>query len=387
MKVALSTIGKFHTFDLARELHAHGALAGIHTGYPQFKLRNEGIPRALIHSFPWVHSSYMAFPWKHHLSMSATRAWENWNAITFERWLESNLSDCDVYVGLSGASLRAGRKAQARGGKYVCDRGSAHIRVQEQLLREEHVLWGMPYAGVDPRNMERELAEYAAADCITVPSHFVLQSFLAQGADPSKLRVLPYGVNLTRFHPTTRPDDKRFDVLFVGGMGLRKGVQYLVQAYQELHHPAKSLTFVGAPSEALMALLKARNLWPEDARVLGHMPQADLKDIMSRSHVMVLPSIEEGLAMVQAQAMASGCPVIASDHTGSSDLFTDGCEGFIVPVRNVEILSQRLQQLADNPTLRAKMGQQALQRVSSIGGWKSYGDKAMAIYQELHSHA
>ena len=387
MKVALSTVGKFHTFDLARELHARNVLAGIYSGYPQFKLRHEGLPKQLVHTFPWVHGSYMAFPWKHHLSTSALQAWENFNARTFGRWLESRIEDCDVYVGLSGSTLRAGRKTQARGGKYVCDRGSAHIRVQDQLLREEHAMWGMPYAGIDPRNIEREEAEYAQADCITVPSNFVMQSFIRQGIPASKLRLLPYGVNLTRFHPTTRPNANRFDVLFVGAMSLRKGVQYLVQAYQQLQHPAKSLTFVGTPSHALVAMLQKRKLWPTNVRVLGHMPQSDLKNIMSRSHVLVLPSLEEGLAMVQAQAMACGCPVLASEHTGSADLYTDGCEGFTVPVRSVEALTQRLQQLADNPAARTAMGQKALQGVSKVGGWSSYGDNALSIYQSLHHHA
>lgn len=63
MKVALSTIGKFHTFDLARELYARGALSVILTGYPRFKLRNESLPQELIRTFPFVHASYMAFPW------------------------------------------------------------------------------------------------------------------------------------------------------------------------------------------------------------------------------------------------------------------------------------------------------------------------------------
>ena len=58
---------------------------------------------------------------------------------------------------------------------------------------------------------------------------------------------------------------------------------------------------------------------------------------MSRSHVMVLPSIEEGLALVQAQALACGCPVIGTRHTGAEDLFSDGNEGFIVPIRNSRI--------------------------------------------------
>lgn len=383
MKIALSTVGKFHTFDLARELHARGALSGIFTGYPRFKLRNEGLPQELIHTFPWVLGSYMAFPWKHHLSRSVVDQWEHITAITFGTWVARNLPECDLYVGLSGSALPAGKKAQARGARYVCDRGSSHIRVQNQLLREEHDLWGLPFSGIDPRVIASEEAEYDAADCITVPSGFVRSSFLSQGVPFEKIRLLPYGVNLSRFQPVAEPAAGRFDVLFVGGMSLRKGVQYLVQAYKKLNHPAKSLTFVGAPSQELIALLTSRGLWPSDARVLGPMPQTELKNLMSRSHVMVLPSIEEGLAMVQAQAMACGCPVVASRNTGGEDLFSDGHEGFIVPIRDADALATRLQQLADQPELRAAMGRRALARVQSLGGWRDYGQKAMVIYADM----
>jgi glycosyltransferase involved in cell wall biosynthesis len=113
------------------------------------------------------------------------------------------------------------------------------------------------------------------------------------------------------------------------------------------------------------------------------MPQTELKSLMSRSHVMVLPSIEEGLAMVQAQAMACGCPVVASRNTGGEDLFSDGHEGFIVPIRDANALATRLQQLADQPELRAAMARRALARVQSLGGWRDYGQKAMAIYDDM----
>ncbi|WP_158558928.1 glycosyltransferase family 4 protein [Rhodoferax lacus] len=387
MKIALSTIGKFHTFDLARELYARDALAGIYTGYPRFKLRNEGIPDTLVHTFPWVNASYMAFPWKHHLSRTTVQAWENLNALTFSRWTQSKLVDCDVYVGLSGSGLRAGLKTQARGGHYVCDRGSAHIRAQDQLLREEHDLWSVPYAGIDPRTIEREEAEYAAADCITVPSTFSIQSFLEQGVRQEKLRLLPYGVNLKRFEPVSKPPVGEFNVLFVGGMSLQKGVQYLVQAYSRIQHPNKSLTFVGSPSAALIKLLDDKGLWPTDAKVLGHVPQQDLKHIMSTSHVMVLPSIQEGFGMVMAQAMACGCPVIASDNTGGHDLFENGVSGYLVPIRNVDALAGRMQLLADHPEQQREMAHKALQQVGNIGGWSTYGDCAMRIFSELHSHA
>jgi glycosyltransferase involved in cell wall biosynthesis len=87
--------------------------------------------------------------------------------------------------------------------------------------------------------------------------------------------------------------------------------------------------------------------------------------------------------MVQAQAMACGCPVIASRNTGGDDLFSDGQEGFIVPIRDVDALANRLQQLADQPEKRTLMGQRALQRVQGLGGWRDYGERAMAIYKEI----
>jgi alpha-maltose-1-phosphate synthase len=207
--------------------------------------------------------------------------------------------------------------------------------VQGQIEREEHERWGMAGPGVDPRIIEAEEAEYAQADCITVPSQFAYRSFLSQGVAPDKLRLLPYGVDLSRFEPAGVPPEGTFDVLFVGAMSPRKGVQYLVQAFQQIRHPAKTLSFVGAPSSEMVALLRQRNLWPEDALVLGPLPQQQLKAVMSRCHVMVLPSVEEGLALVQAQAMACACPVIGTWNSGAEDLFSDGQEGYIVPIRDV----------------------------------------------------
>lgn len=383
MKIALSTPGKFHTFDLARELHSRGVLEAVFTGYPSFKLKNENVPQGMIRTFPWLQSSYMAFPWKQHLPRSFIQQWEHLTATTFGNWVAKSLPECDVYVGLSGSSLPAGEKAHQHGAAYVCDRGSAHIRVQDQLLREEHALWDMPFAGIDPRTIAREEAEYAEADMITVPSIFAYRSFVKQGMSAEKLCLLSYGVNVSRFQPVAEPAVDKLDILYVGAMSLQKGIQYLVQAYQQISHPNKSITFVGAPSQELIQMLKMRNLWPADAKVLGHVPQTELKNIMSCSHVLVLPSVQDGFGMVMAQAMACACPVIASCNTGGEDLFTDGDEGYIVPIRDVKALAERLQQLGDKPEERAAMGKRALARVQSLGGWSSYGEKAMAIYAQV----
>lgn len=132
-------------------------------------------------------------------------------------------------------------------------------------------------------------------------------------------------------------------------------------------------------------MLQSRGLWPQDAIVLGHVPQNELKNLMSRSHVLVLPSIEEGLAMVMAQALACGCPIIASNHSGAEDLINNGLEGFIIPIRDVHSLTDRLQQMIDQPELRNEMSMKALEKVQKIGGWLNYGEQAMKLYSEVIS--
>jgi starch synthase len=383
MKVVLSAPGKFHVFDLARELHARRALTSIFTGYPHFKLKNEGLPKQHIRSWPWLQSAYMAMPGRDRLGTKVVREWEWRIKVNLDRYVAGHMPDCDVFVGLSGSALQSGLKVRARGGKYVCDRGSAHIRTQNELLCEEADRWGVPYEGIDPRVIDREEAEYAEADCITVPSLFSLQSFVQRGVPQRKLKVLSYGVNLDTFKPVGKPDVDRFDVLYVGGMNLNKGIPYLLMAYRSLMHPRKSLTLAGAPSEALMARMKALGLWSDDIRVLGHVPQGDLKGLMSRSHVMVLPSVQDGFGMVLSQAMACGCVVIGTEHTGAVDIVTPGEDGYVVPARDADSLAAAMQTLADDPDKRAALGANALRKVAGMGGWSAYGSQACELYAAL----
>lgn len=383
MKVVLTTLGKFHSFDLARQLHAHDALKLIFSGYPRFKLRGEGLPPELVKSFPYLHTPYMAAGWRDRFGVGLLRLWEYWDRTTLDQFAARTLPDADVFVGLSGCGLATGREAQRRGMKYVCDRGSTHIRHQDEVVREEHRRWGLPWAGIDSRIIEREEAEYAAADLITVPSACVRDSFIARGVAPAKVKVLSYGVDLERFHPVDAPSEGGFDMLFVGGVSLRKGVPYLLQAFKALRHPVKTLSIAGMAEPAVVDRLRELGLLTNEVRLLGHVPQPELKQLMSRSHVLVLPSLEEGLAMVMAQALACGCPVIATHATGAEDLFTDGVEGHIVASGSAAVLTERLQRLADDPTLRARMGIAALQRVRSIGGWSAYGDHAMRLYRQM----
>jgi glycosyltransferase involved in cell wall biosynthesis len=87
--------------------------------------------------------------------------------------------------------------------------------------------------------------------------------------------------------------------------------------------------------------------------------------------------------LVQAQAMACGVPVIATANTGAEDLFTDGVEGFIVPIRSPEAIREKLEWMMDNRELRDGMAEGALKRVKSLGGWERYGESVESVYRKL----
>lgn len=383
MKAVLTTLGRFHSFDLARQLYTRGALEAIYTGYPRFKLKHEGLPHALVRTFPYLHAPYMASGWRGRFGQRFLYQWEYWDRTTIDRFVAGSLPDADVFIGLSGCGLASGREARRRGMRYVCDRGSTHIRHQDDVLREEHRRWDVPFTAIDPRIVEREEAEYETADLITVPSNFVRDTFVARGVDPAKVRVLSYGVDLDRFHPVAEPAAGGLDLLFVGAISLRKGVPYLLSAFKALRHPRKTLTIAGTQERAVVERMRALGLLTDEVRLLGHVPQPQLKELMSRSHALVLPSLEEGLAMVMAQALACGCPVVASRNTGAEDLFSDGVEGFITEAVEERSLTDRLQALADDPSLQERMRAAAVQRVRSIGGWSAYGDQAISLYSDL----
>jgi len=381
MKVVLSTIGKFHTFDLARQMHKRGVLTSVYSAYPWFKLKKEGLPRKSVKTFSLLHAPYMRFAPRF---TPARLLWEWQDRVWFDRYVARKLPPCDVFCGLSGSALRSGKAAKSQGARYVCDRGSAHIRIQDRILREEYERQGIPFSGIDPRIIEREEAEYEAADFITVPSTFALNSFVDSGVPYTKIRLAPYGVDLDAFHPCARRNERAFNVLFVGGISARKGIRYLLEAFQQLDCEYKQLVLVGSVSLECETMISESRKNPQIS-VLGHLPYERLKEIMSTSHVMVLPSVEDGFGLVQAQAMACACPVIASRNTGAQDLFTDGKEGFIVPIQNSEAIADRLQVLADNVNLRSRMGDAAMERVKSFGGWEQYGERMYQIFSEALS--
>jgi len=378
MRVSQAVFGVFHHFELARELNRRGHLDTIYSTWPWARLKREGLPHSKVQTFPWLHTPEMLLNRAGLLPAWLDDELGYQNALRFDDWTArrvgtvSKTEKLDAFIGISGAGLKTGRQLQQRGGKFICDRGSSHQRYQAEIVADEFRRWDLPAPPDDPRDTVREEAIYAAADAITVPSSFSARSFIEMGVPAEKVHTIPYGVRLESFSKVADPPTDTFQVLFAGHVSLRKGVPYLLQAFQQLRHPAKRLRVVGDVSAEIEQLLS--RLPTANVEFLGSVPQVQLPRLMSTSHVMVLPSIEEGLALVQGQALACGCPVLASTNTGGEDLFSDETEGFIVPIRDVDALTDRMQRLADDPILQHQMSAAALTRVQHLGGWRHYGD-------------
>ncbi len=383
LKVTLVCNGRFYYYDLARELLKMEMLAHLFTGYPFWKLRGEEIPMDRVTTFPWFQTPYMAL--------------SRWGLLghgRFERdltWYAHEMLDCytdwkhpqgNILMSLSGSGLRCGQAMQARGGRFICDRGSSHIRFQNEILKDEFARWGEEFRGIDPRMLAKEEAEYEASDIITVPSTFAYRSFIEMGVPDNKIRTIPYGVNLHLFEKVTDPPSDKFEVLFVGQVCFRKGVPDLLEAFRRFSHSNKHLTVIGSMSPEMERYLRFTPP-PENVEFLRPIPQSELKQLMSRSHVMVLPSIEEGMALVQAMALACGCPVIGTTNSGAEDLFTDGIEGFIVTIRDPDAITEKLQQLSGDPEKRRSMSEAGLARVADLDGWHSYGLQITKMFQEV----
>ncbi len=383
MRVVLSTISKFHTFDLAREMDRNNVLVRLFTGRPKWKLRGEDLPMQKVSTFPYFQTVWEAlgrFGWDRYPGKN----WLNWQCHkTLDSYVARHLPPCDVFHALSYSGLRSGRAAQRTGAAWVCDSPTWHWPYLEDVMREEFDRVGLPYVGAQQRFVDYAVASYEGADAITVPSRRANETFLARGVPASKMAVVPYGADLSRFAPTKEPRFDRFRVLFVGQVIVRKGIHDLLEGFRLAALPNSELLIVG-PIWADGRAILARRSYP-GVSVIGAVPSTALADYYSSSDVMVLPSICEGLALVIGQALACGCPVIATPATGAEDLFTDAHEGFLVPERSPEAIAQALVWMYEHPDERQAMRSAARARVESVAGWEAYGSRMLEVFTALVS--
>lgn len=377
MRATISVLGRFHAFDLACQLQKRDGLGSLITSYLNPVVRRFGIERKFIHSISYL--DVLARARRKLLRQTGNDSEANlWFAKQFDRAASQAIrSDCDLFVGWSGSNLNTLRKAREMGAVTVVERGSSHIAYQTEVLQAEYERRGLCFNKTHPEIYERELAGYDAADYIAIPSFYVKKSFTSQGFDKSKLIHVPYGTSLAEFYPVPK-EDNTFRIIHCGSLSLRKGVQYLLQAFHELNLPDAELWLVGSMTPEMEPFIEK---YQSDRIILkGHQPQAKLRWFYSQCSVFCLASLEEGLAMVQPQAMACGLPVIHTTNTGGEDIVRDGLDGFCVPICDVNTLKEKILCLYEQPDLLKKMSNSALKQASRTLSWDTYGKNIFNAY-------
>ncbi|MEQ9122755.1 MAG: glycosyltransferase family 4 protein, partial [Alphaproteobacteria bacterium] len=228
--------------------------------------------------------------------------------------------DFDVFVGWSSASLEAIEVAKASGKLTVVERGSTHIKHQQEVLDRVYRAHGQRFRGIDPRFIDRECAEYETADLIAVPTAFAATSFVARGIDRRRLLVNPYGVDAEVFTAPERPTAAIPTVLFVGAVGFQKGAPDLLDAFASIGAAAR-LQFAG-PLEPGW-----RPTPGDNTRFLGALDRPGIVAALQNADVFCLPSHQEGLSLSLLQAMSAGLPVVATAESGAGEVIEDGVEG------------------------------------------------------------
>lgn len=225
-------------------------------------------------------------------------------------------------------------------------------------------------------------------------------------ADVSKIKILPPGVDTSRFYPISKDEAKEFIgvspcdqmVLFVGRIEPLKGLDVLLQAISGIRkqgvydkHPFCLAVIGGDPdegnedSDSEMARIQEMRdqLGLKDFVVfLGKKSQDTLPYYYSAAEMVILPSQYESFGMVALEAMACGTPVVASQVGGLAFLVQDGNTGFHVPFGDPDALGDRILALLANPSLREQMGNQAALFAQEYR-WENISAQILAMYYEL----
>ena len=379
MKVTISVGGRFHAFYLAQQLIKRGYLKKLITPYPKFEAVKYGIPKDKIDSIimkELISRGWQALPpFLKNLYNPQYLLHE-----IYDKQASNLYGESDICTAFSGFALHTIRKAKKAGAVTIVERGSSHMLYQQRILKEECGKAGFKFRPAHPRVVEKELTEYEEADYISIPSLFVKNTFLKFGISERKLIHIPYGVDLSSFRQMPKEDEK-FRVIYCGGITMRKGVHYLLQVFHELNLPDSELWLIGSMDEEMLPFL--RRFSSDKVVYKGQYPQTELYKYYSQGSVFVIMSIEEGLAMVQPQAMACGLSVICTTNTGGEDIVRDGVDGFVIPAGDVEVLKEKITYMYENRDICKEMGRSARQRVSEGFTWNDYGEKMVKAYEKV----
>jgi len=363
MRIAIVTTGRFHVLDLARELAALGHDVAFYSYVPRERAEQFGLPPACHRNLlPWILPLVVA-------QRKGPQAWANqldaWLVQTMDWLVARVLEPCDVFIGMSGLCVKSAQVARQKyGAKIMLERASRHILSQKEILE---AIPGMPKPAVPEFNIKRELWGYEFADVMSIPSRHVELSFLERGFPAAKLFLNPYGVDLTMFPPTRKPQNPVPILVFAGTWSLQKGCDVLAKAVEG--QPWR-LIHVGSIGDAPLPS-------KSNFQSIGFVPQSKLFKAYEESEIFVQASRQEGLSLVQAQALACGLPLVCTDRTGGEDLaefLNDPSWVTVVPPDDVAALRQGIK-----TAFTKARTQTGLRDILGTGrdllSWRAYGKR------------
>jgi glycosyltransferase involved in cell wall biosynthesis len=203
----------------------------------------------------------------------------------------------------------------------------------------------------------------------------------------SKLRLIPYGIPLSRFSGRPAETDKQVRaprLLFVGRLRHYKGLDYLIRA---LPHIEARLLVVGiGPMEAEWRALAEEQGVSEKVAWLGEVSDEDLPRLYRSADLFVLPAsnASEAFGLVQVEAMAAGLPVVSTElGTGTSYVNRDGVTGLVVAPRDSAALAQAITTLLSDDGRRLAMGEAARARVAAEFDLDVMVERVLGVYGEI----
>jgi glycosyltransferase involved in cell wall biosynthesis len=282
-------------------------------------------------------------------------------------------------------ALETLRTAAKLGVPTVLERPNAHTRFAYEVVEHECRRLGvtLPSGYEHSYNadvLRKEEQEYELATRLLCPSDFVVRTFLDQGFSGEKLARTSYGFDENRFFPEHREQGAKqgITMLFVGLCAVRKGLHYALEAWlQSSAHRDGAFLIAGEFLPEYATKLSSMLSHPS-VHVLGQ--RSDIPELMRRSDILILPSIEEGFGLVIAEAMASGCVPLASEAC------TETCRhmvtGLVHRVGDVEALTQQINLVNDDRALLVRLRANCLSAAPDTT-WSVAGTKLLHVYREV----
>lgn len=283
-------------------------------GYPRFKLRRYRFEKGKLSTFPFLHATLMKL---HFLVRQLPVPVQDFlillDAKTISFFARLITRKESTIVSMSGLAHELIRKPKSSRRRVIIFRSSRHIVEQNLILRDASIKFGIRVPSPSPRMIQREIEEYEFADLILVPSEICAESFIRQGIDTKKVKVLyfPHTLNYCADKLVEGRDKNK--VTFVGNVSIQKGVITLLQAWKILNDNELTLTIIGQTNPKMMAYLSDMKLISKNVIFTNHLDQNEIQQHLAKTSLFVMPSIQEGWPMALMEAISMQCATLVSD--------------------------------------------------------------------------